>query len=168
MTIFMKKFFFKSNFDFKNLNFFLIKNQIFFNYNQYCYLFNYNFNSITFKKSKFALIYNFFQNFIIFYNIFYFFKLNLIGLGFKVFKYKNFLIFKLGYSHFLKIKLPKDIFFFSRKFSYITLYSNNKHLLTNFLSKLYKFKSFNFYKGKGLSLVNLNNIILKIGKQQQS
>jgi len=100
--------------------------------------------------------------------MYWFFNLYLLGLGYKVFIYKNFIIFKLGFSHYIKLKIPLDILIFFRSKSKIILFSKNYNLLSNFISKLKSFKDFNFYKGKGITFFeNISFFKLKLGKQQQ-
>lgn len=156
--------FFKKFFNFSFSLFF--KKIVYFNFlNNFLFNFNFNYFSFFFFRNFFIKIFNYFQYF--FLNVFFFVVLDLIGLGYKVFKYKNSLFFKLGYSHFLKLDLPEMVFTFSRRRSSLILYSLNRHRLFNFLRLIYKLRSFNFYKGKGFSLVKKSSIVLKVGKQQQ-
>lgn len=168
--MFIKKIFYFSIENKKKLNFFCFKlfyKFFFFKFDK-LFLINYSFFSLKFMNFMFFYIFNSIQTNLIKSFFCHFIFLNLIGLGFKVFKYKNFLIFKLGFSHFLKIKIPKEIDIFSRYRSSLILYSSNKNILFNYLKLIYNLKSFNFYKGKGFSLLRKSNIILKVGKQQQN
>lgn len=95
-------------------------------------------------------------------------KLNLIGLGYKVFFYKNSLYFRLGYCRMISISVPNNIFFIVRNKDFIRFMSNDKVLLGNFVSFIKKLRSFNLYKGKGIyELSDFSKIKLKVGKQQQ-
>lgn len=95
-------------------------------------------------------------------------KLNLIGLGYKVFFYKNSLYFRLGYCRMISIQVPSEIFFVVRNKEFIRFMSNNKILLGNFVAFIKKLKKFNLYKGKGIyELSDFSKIKLKVGKQQQ-
>lgn len=96
-------------------------------------------------------------------------KLKLIGVGYKVFEEQtkfgqNYLHFKLGYSHSIYYKLPKDI--------NIKIYQSNKLFISGYfkeeLSKnaaiIRNFKRPEPYKGKGISYSN-EVLKLKEGKK---
>ena len=87
------------------------------------------------------------------------------GLGFKVFKVENELIFKLGYSHDVIVAIPVDIKIELLKTNQFILYSSDWEKLTQFCANLKKLKKINPYKGKGL-LFKDENIKLKEGKKK--
>ena len=88
--------------------------------------------------------------------------LRIYGLGYKVFKWKNFIYFKLGLSHIIKVKVPKNIKIFFYK-SYIFFFSINLYLLKILINIFKKLRDFNFYKAKGLECVT-KKIVTKQGK----
>ena len=74
----------------------------------------------------------------------------------------------MGFSHYLKLKIPTDILIFFRNKSKIILFSKDHKLLSDFISKCKSLKNFNFYKGKGITFFKDNSFFkLKLGKQQQ-
>lgn len=89
----------------------------------------------------------------------------LSGLGFKIFKEKNQLILKLGYSHDILIDIPKNITVELLKSNQFILYSFDWGELTQFCANLKKLRKINPYKGKGLLFKN-ENIKLKEGKKK--
>lgn len=140
-------------------NFFLFKNKL--------YIYNYYYRSLK----NYKMIFNFFnkniRNSISLDKSIWFKKVYLHGLGFRLFLYKNNLIFRLGYSHFIKVNLPSNIQVFYRQRSQIIFYSYNKAILGNFIFKCFNLKLFDFYKGKGISFYQKkSNIKLKVRKQQ--
>ena len=90
-------------------------------------------------------------------------KLEVIGLGYKVFYINNFLIFLLGYSHFIKIKLPYSLIVSILDNKYIIIEDIKKNKLGNIMCILNNLKTFNIYKGKGVKNI-YKNIKLKLGK----
>lgn len=107
----------------------------------------------------------------IFQNIFlglaekYFSVLELRGVGYTIFKKKNFLVLNLGFSHKINYKIPS--------FLNITLDKKNIHLngfelqkLKNFASLIRGYKSPEPYKGKGIRYLG-ENISLKESKKSK-
>lgn len=94
-------------------------------------------------------------------------KLSLIlkGIGYKVKKVNQFLIFKLGYSHPIILLIPKNIKIQILKSTIIILYSNNWEFLTKFVYLIKKLRKTDPYKGKGILLKN-EIIIKKEGKKK--
>lgn len=76
-------------------------------------------------------------------------KVSLVGLGFKTFVYKKFLWIYVGFSHFMKFYIPKDLVIICRK-KKMYLYTVNKQMLSNFIRQLKYYNKPNRYKGKGL------------------
>jgi ribosomal protein L6P/L9E len=87
--------------------------------------------------------------FIIFYQ-----KLKFVGVGYRVFNINRFknqiLLFKLGYSHFLYIKVKHNITVFNSKTIKLVLFGKNYHNLTQMLFLIRSFKKPEPYKGKGI------------------
>lgn len=81
-------------------------------------------------------------------------KLDLVGLGYKVIRSKFYLKFKLGYSHIIRVMIPKEIKRFSGNKKKICMESVDKIKLGNFLQKIFRLRSYDCYKGKGLSFSN--------------
>lgn len=85
-------------------------------------------------------------------------KLNIVGIGFKVFKVIYFLteilVFKLGFSHSIYLKIPTNIILYCIQFLKLFLISN---FLYNIISLVFCIKSFKFtdlYVGKGIFFYN--------------
>lgn len=120
------------------------------------------------KKKRFVNLKNLFSRFLSKFNydskINFYNKLNLNGIGYRVFetKYNNILVFKLGFSHFIYFKLKfkylilKDI----KLFIISELYKKGKKIL----SIIQKLKYPEPYKSKGI-LVNNQKIKLKRSKK---
>jgi hypothetical protein len=77
-------------------------------------------------------------------------RLFLKGLGYKMSddKENRLLIFKLGFSHIKRIKIPSDLSAHILK-NCLNLESDNKSLVGNFAAKIIQLKSRDAYKGKG-------------------
>ncbi len=97
-------------------------------------------------------------------------KLSLIGVGYKVFKVKSFIkndifLFKLGFSHFVFLKVKKSYFdFFCLK--NIKIYITGNFFETINISALIKsFKKPEIYKGKGIRFQD-EKIVLKQVKKK--
>lgn len=96
-------------------------------------------------------------------------KLNLNGVGYKILITENslnncILHFKLGYSHSVYLKLPKDIIVKLNKSNSLFLFSSSIKKLTLISSLIKKCKSPDVYKGKGF-LYEYERLTLKIGKK---
>ena len=95
-------------------------------------------------------------------------KLNLVGVGYKVSiltnLYFTILQLKLGYSHFIYVKIPKDLNVVCPKPNKIFLYGYDKQKINfiGFLIKSYKMPE--PYKAKGIFCFN-EQIKLKKGKK---
>ncbi len=96
------------------------------------------------------------------------FKVNLFlnGIGFKVNKVENQLIFKLGYSHDIILEIPSDINVSLLKSTQIILYSSDWGKLTQFAHIIKKLKEVEPYKGKGILLKN-ETVLRKEGKKNK-
>lgn len=84
--------------------------------------------------------------------------LTLKGIGFKVLIKKNKLFLKLGFSHYISIKIPTKLNIYI-KGNKILLISNNFIFLKQYINFIKNFKKPDSYKGKGLYI---NNEIIKI------
>ena len=92
-------------------------------------------------------------------------KLEIIGIGYKSILIKNnYLIFILGYSHFIKIKIPQKLILrVLNNGKLIEAVHEDKYILGNIIHILKRFKPIEVYKGKGIKNI-YQNIQLKLGK----
>lgn len=95
-------------------------------------------------------------------------KLNLVGVGYKVFVHEqtlNQIYLKLGYSHLIYFKIPNDLNLFCQKFTKLFLFSSSSlESLTSTAAQIRNCKIPEFYKGKGI-LHDQEKIVLKKGKK---
>ena len=95
-------------------------------------------------------------------------KLNFVGVGYRAFSIdhlKNQCYFKLGYSHLVYFKIPKELNTFCLKFTKFFIFGNvNYQILSQTASKLRNCKKPEPYKGKGI-LYYGEKIKLKKGKK---
>ena len=93
------------------------------------------------------------------------FKITLIlkGVGYRAAVQGNEIVLSLGYSHPVKIQIPKDISVDVAQNTTINLKSCNKELLGLFASNIRAWRRPEPYKGKGI-LYNGEQIIRKAGK----
>lgn len=94
----------------------------------------------------------------------YYIEVNFIGLGYRFLKLKNFLLLKLGYSHYIKYIIPSNIIIVGYKRKLI-IYSINIYEINVFVKKLKLFKKPDIYKGKGIQIEG-EIINYKIGKKK--
>ena len=112
---------------------------------------------IKFKKK--GLVFMFYK---LFYNAFigvssgWFVSLELIGRGFSVFFFKNFLFFNLGFSHNFCLLLDSNIKCFINpiKKTNFLLFSSDFQALKNLSFFIKKLKPLNIYKGTGIKFRN--------------
>ena len=101
-------------------------------------------------------------------NFLLFSKLNLVGVGYRVFNYENFrtqIYFKLGYSHLIFFKIPQHLEVFCHKNASLFLYGFSSYNALTELSAQIRFcKRPEPYKGKGI-LLDQEKIALKKGKR---
>lgn len=116
------------------------------------------FNTLT--KNFYILLKNIFLGI----NNGFFSQLNCKGLGYKAKVEHLHLVFKLGFSHKLYFKIPKDIRIFCPKSNNIIFFGTNKFRLFNFMHKIQNFKKPDNYKSKGL-VFKFEVIKLKEGKK---
>ena len=95
-------------------------------------------------------------------------KLNLVGVGFRVstLKVLNFdlLHFKLGYSHSIYFKVPKNLKIFCLKTNKLFILGNSYSFVTQTAALIRSYKTPEPYKGKGI-LHMTEKIALKEGKK---
>lgn len=94
----------------------------------------------------------------------YYIEINFIGLGYRFLKLKNFLLLKLGYSHYIKYIIPSNIVVVGYKRRLI-VYSINIYEINLFAKRLRLFKKPDIYKGKGIQIQG-EIINYKIGKKK--
>jgi len=129
------------------------------NFIYYIFKLNLNlFNYFIFKNNCFL----YFKKINIFktiFNLFYlkikdlikgfFIELELKGLGYTVFLYKNYLFFDLNYSHFIALKFNKNIII-KRLKNKLVLFSFNRLDAMMFAKEILNLKKLDIYKGKGI------------------
>jgi large subunit ribosomal protein L6 len=94
----------------------------------------------------------------------FFLEILLKGVGFNVYKKKNFLFFELGFSHYIGVYIPNNIII-KRFKARLAIFSFSRNLAHNFVKKLLLLKKVDAYKGKGIIYKN-QKIILKEGKKR--
>ena len=96
------------------------------------------------------------------------YKLNLVGVGYKAFLYKqlnNQLYFKLGFSHLIYFKVSDSLKIHCQKFTKLFMFGScSFNDLTQISSQIRAFKLPDPYKGKGI-LYDQEKIILKKTKK---
>lgn len=96
------------------------------------------------------------------------YKLNLVGVGYKAFPYKqlnNQFYFKLGFSHLIYFKVLNSFKTHCQKFTKLFLFGScSFNDLTQIASQIRAFKLLDPYKGKGI-LYDQEKIILKKAKK---
>lgn len=95
-------------------------------------------------------------------------KLTLVGVGFRVSTLKidqlTLLHFKLGYSHHVYFKVPKNLEIFCLKANKLFIIGNSYLFVTQVAALVRSFKTPEPYKGKGI-VYTTEKIILKEGKK---
>lgn len=95
-------------------------------------------------------------------------KLKFIGVGYRAFDVQGFekklLMFKLGYSHPIYFKIPKNLNIFCLKLTKLFIYGNSYQDITKITSLIQSYKTPEPYKGKGILYEN-EKIKLKEGKK---
>lgn len=95
------------------------------------------------------------------------FRLKLIGISYRVFEKEHqnkLLFFKLGFSHFLYFKTPKNLKIYCLKFTKLFIYGNSYNFITQTMASIRELKKPEPYKGKGI-LYDTEKIVLKKGKK---
>lgn len=95
-------------------------------------------------------------------------KLKFVGVGYRSFDVQNYekklLMFKLGYSHPIYFKIPKELNIFCLKLTKLFVYGNSYQKITETTSLIQSYKFPEPYKGKGVLFEN-EKIQLKEGKK---
>lgn len=95
-------------------------------------------------------------------------KLRFVGVGYRAFDVNEFkhqlVMFKLGYSHPLYFKVPKNTAIFCLKLTRLFIYSMSYYNVRQTASIIQSYKSPEPYKGKGI-LYHNEKVILKEGKK---
>lgn len=147
----------------KNLNFLLIKtklNIIKLNlpYYYFYYLLNNKINLIFLNKFFFITCIKQIYYFYTFFYKFYFFRLKLKGLGYRIKKItKKIYRFFMAYNHFFYLYIPKNIYIWNKKRNLLVL-SLDKIKLNNFFFQLIYLKKIDFYE-KTKSFIIPNKIL---------
>lgn len=95
------------------------------------------------------------------------YKLKLVGVGYRVLNVENnntLLLFKLGFSHSIYFKVPKNLKITSLKFTKLFICGNSYNFLTQTVALIRMLKKPEPYKGKGI-LYETEKIVLKEGKK---
>jgi large subunit ribosomal protein L6 len=123
--------------------------------------------NITFlQKKNYFSFFRLFQKAIIGVSLSFVVQLLFKGVGFRVESLnKNFIKLKLGFSHFINVKIPKNIIVFSPKKTLLVLKSYNEQYLKEFCQKIVSLKYPDSFKGKGILYKN-QIIFLKEGKKK--
>jgi ribosomal protein L6P/L9E len=95
----------------------------------------------------------------------YFVYLRVVGVGYRVFLSENILTFKIGFSHFYKVKVPNSTRVFLPEPTLLCLYGIDKNQVTQIAAKIKSIKPPSVYKGKGIRLLD-ELIRLKEGKKK--
>ena len=152
---------FQTNF----FNLFIKDKNLYFDFNNYTinilpimfYYANKNYINLTTKIKLLKFYKNYLNNFYnAIYSAIYPYKITLLlkGIGYKFVIENNILKIRVGYSHFISYKLNPEIYFNIENPTTLTLYSNNKLILTKVASFLKHQKSINFYKGTGIFYID--------------
>ena len=93
-----------------------------------------------------------------------------MGVGYKVNIIKEnantLLEFRLGFSHLIRINVPKYIYVFSTKFTELSLLGIDKNAVTQFAAQIRNLKKPDVYKGKGIRFKN-EVLVLREGKKNK-
>jgi large subunit ribosomal protein L6 len=122
-------------------------------------------NTTDFQK-KISSSFRLFQKMLIGADLGFVVRLAFVGVGFRVESVENKILkLKLGFSHFVFIKIPTYIELATPKKTLIVLKSTDDQLLNEFALKIRSFKLPDVYKGKGISFKN-EILVLKEGKKK--
>lgn len=81
-------------------------------------------------------------------------QLKVTGLGYRAYRYKNYLLFIVGHSVGFRYKIPKDIDILCFRSSLISLFGLNLQRLKQIAYQLRLIRKPNIYKNKGIKYVN--------------
>ena len=99
----------------------------------------------------------------------HYYRLDLIGVGYKVFlqKKQDLLVLKLGYSHDIYIKVPVYLNVVCPNPTVIFISGHSRDLISSFIDLIRSFRKPEVYKGKGI-LREYEKITLKEGKSTKN
>jgi large subunit ribosomal protein L6 len=118
------------------------------------------------KRRKFSSFFRVFQKAIIGVLLGFVVRLAFVGVGFRVDSIENdFIKLKLGFSHFIFVKIPPCVKVFAPRKTTLVLKTFEERLLREFCSKICFFRIPDAYKGKGILYKN-QILILKEGKKK--
>ena len=116
------------------------------------------------KKNIINMYYSNIKNKILFFYIKYYLSIKFIGIGYKFFIKNKFLYFILGYSHLIKIKLPKNCIIHIDNYNKLLhIIYINKYILGNIFYIIKSCHKLDIYKGKGIRNI-FDKLKLKLGK----
>ena len=95
----------------------------------------------------------------------FFTYLRVVGVGYRTFLAQGTLTLKLGFSHFVKVDIPKSVQIFLPEPTLICLYGLDKNQITQIAATIRQIKPPSPYKGKGIRTIN-SKIRLKTGKKK--
>jgi len=122
--------------------------------------------SLINKRMKFSSFFRLLQKSVVGVSLSFVIRLTFVGVGFRVESIKNnFIKLKLGFSHFVFIKIPFYVEVFVPQKTSLVLKSLDEQLLKEFCSKICFFRVPDVYKGKGILYKN-ETLILKEGKKK--
>ena len=133
---------------------------------------SFNGKDIKFTEKKlFFLTKRSYKNFLVLLNNFYvgvfygyFIEINFIGLGSRFLRFKNYLLLKLGYSHYIRYKIPYSVLLIGYKRRLI-IFGLDLQEINAIGKQLRFFKEPDIYKGKGIQ-IGAEVIKYKIGKKK--
>jgi large subunit ribosomal protein L6 len=118
------------------------------------------------KKIKYSSFIRLFQKSILGVSLGFVIRLAFVGIGFRVESFeKGFIKLKLGFSHFVFIKVPAYIQVSVPKKTLLVFKCSDEQLLKEYCSKICSFKVPDAYKGKGIVYKN-QILVLKEGKKK--
>jgi ribosomal protein L6P/L9E len=118
------------------------------------------------KRIKFSSFFRLFQKSVVGVSLSFVLRLTFVGVGFRVESIENnFIKLKLGFSHFIFIRIPLYVEVFAPQKTSLVLKSFDEQLLKEFCSKICFFRAPDVYKGKGILYKN-EILILKEGKKK--
>lgn len=122
--------------------------------------------SLASKKVKASSFYRLLQKAIVGVFLGFVVRLAFVGVGFRVESIENsFVKLKLGFSHFVFVRIPPYIKVFSPQKTTLVVKSFDEQLLKEFCSKICFFRVPDAYKGKGILYKN-QQLTLKEGKKK--
>ena len=79
--------------------------------------------------------------------------LRIHGLGYRVLRHENTLLFKLGYSHDILLAIPEGIRVFLYEPTFLCLFGIDKNQVNQIAAKIRDLRSPSVYKGKGIQIL---------------